>query len=413
MKLYMSDLYRVEIHYPLDDVQTDILYYLYQPLMGSQALQLYMMLVLEGKRMSRFLKPSGLSRLISFLSISLLDMEKALQALEGIGLLKTYVKYNNNITQYIFQPLTPLSLKAFFKNQILSTLLQESMSQEDFRKTIQYFRTAHEDLDQYEEITTSFQEAYTIRYRQNRGRELKIKDELLESNSKDIEVNYDYDLLYKSLADYQVNRMMFTQEDLQYAIELAVVYSLDALTLAGFIKDAMESKGFNRKLFKSKVRSYSDINDISSLKEVHHKQPLQYLTQDQQSSPLVQHMKYLDSITPYELLKEKQGGKEPVFHDLMIVETLMIQLGLKPAVINVLIEYVLGKNQNRLSKRYCEAIGASWARKKIETAMDAYHELMQPQEEKETSSILEDKETNQDVMDELPYLLQQLKEGQL
>ena len=65
------------------------------------------------------------------------------------------------------------------------------------------------------------------------------------------------------------------------------------------------------------------------------------------------------------LLKEKQGGKEPVYHDLMIVETLMVQLGLKPAVVNVLIEYVLGKNNNRLSKRYCEAIGASWARKKI------------------------------------------------
>ena len=76
----MSDLYRVEIHYPLDDVQTDILYYLYQPLMGSHALQLYMMLMLEGKRMSRFLKPSVLSRLISFLSMSLIDMEKSLQA---------------------------------------------------------------------------------------------------------------------------------------------------------------------------------------------------------------------------------------------------------------------------------------------------------------------------------------------
>ena len=71
MKLYMSDLYRVELHYPLDEVQTDILYYLYQPLIGSDALQLYMMLVIEGKRMNRFLKPSSLSRLTSFLSIKI------------------------------------------------------------------------------------------------------------------------------------------------------------------------------------------------------------------------------------------------------------------------------------------------------------------------------------------------------
>lgn len=39
-------------------------------------------------------------------------------------------------------------------------------------------------------------------------------------------------------------------------------------------------------------------------------------------------MQYLDKITPYELLKEKQGGSEPIFHDLKIVETLMVQLGL-------------------------------------------------------------------------------------
>ena len=405
----MSDLYRVEIHYPLDDVQTDILYYLYQPLMGSHALQLYMMLMLEGKRMSRFLKPSALSRLISFLSMSLIDMEKALQALEGIGLLKTYVKHENDMTQYVFVPLSPLTLQVFFKNQILTSLLQESMSSEDFRKTVQYFKIAKEDLSHYEDITTSFQDAYTIRYHQKSGRELQLKD-LQESLHKNIEVSYDYDLLYQSLADYQVNRTMLKDEDLKYAVQIATVYSLDPLTLAGFIKDAMESSGWNKALFKKQVKAYSDMNDASTLKEIYHKQPLQYTTQEDNASPLVLHMKYLDSLTPYELLKNKQGGKEPVFHDLMSVETLMVQLGLKPAVVNVLIEYVLGKNQNRLSKRYCEAIGASWARQKIETAMDAYHALMQPQDKKEEKEVVE---TNQDVIDELPYLLQQLKEGQL
>ena len=98
MKLYMSDLYRVELHYPLDEVQNDILYYLYQPLIGTNALSTYMMLYTEGKRMSRFLKPSSLSRLVSFLSSSLMDLEKHLKALEAIGLLKTYVRHENNIT---------------------------------------------------------------------------------------------------------------------------------------------------------------------------------------------------------------------------------------------------------------------------------------------------------------------------
>lgn len=115
MKLYMSDLYRVEVSYPLDDVKHDILYYLYQPLIGSAATQLYMMLNVEGKRMSRFLKPSPFSRLTAFLSMSLLDIEKGLKALEAIGLLKTYVKHHNQMTFYVYQIQSPLSLKAFLR----------------------------------------------------------------------------------------------------------------------------------------------------------------------------------------------------------------------------------------------------------------------------------------------------------
>ena len=80
MTLYMSDLYRIEIHYPLDEVSLDILYYLYQPLMGSSALHSYMMLYTEGKRMSRFLQPSPLSRIVSYTSLNCSELEKNIKS---------------------------------------------------------------------------------------------------------------------------------------------------------------------------------------------------------------------------------------------------------------------------------------------------------------------------------------------
>ena len=412
MKLYLSDLYRVEINYPLDEVQNDILYYCYQPIIGGQALQLYMMLSVEGKRMNRFLKPSSLSRLTSFISMNLQDLEKAFQTLEGIGLLKTFVYYENDLTQYVYQLQSPLTLQAFFKNQILSSLLQESLSQEDFERTVQYFEASHEDISQYEEVTAGFTDVFEIRVQRGK-KPLKLK-EMKEKQSQNITLNYDMDLFYKSLADYQVNRSKLTSEDIQFLIQLANVYAIDAFTLAGFVKDAMETKGLNRQLCKTKLKNYYEADSASKLKEVYYKQPIQYKTQQNDQSTLALHMQYLDNISPYDLLKEKQGGAEPVYHDLTIIETLMMQLGLKPAVVNVLIEYVLGKNQNRLSKRYCEAIGASFARKHVETAMDAYHALMNHGEEDEVKveQVLE-KEVDDSILDELPGLFQQLKEGQL
>ncbi len=416
MKLYMSDLYRVELHYPLDEVQNDILYYLYQPLIGTNALSTYMMLYVEGKRMSRFLKPSSLSRIISFLSSSLLDLEKHLKALEAIGLLKTYVKYDHDITQYVFIIQSPLSLQSFFKNQVLSSLLQESLTEDDFQKTIQYFKISKEDLSEYENITSSFTDVYTIQHKKSSSI-LQMKDNFKEQLTSDVNILYDMDLLLKGLQDYQISRASLTQEELKYIAQLGAVYSIDALTLAGMVKESFHSQKLDKKQLKTHIQKYCDIDSMSSLKEIYHKQPLQYQTPMQQQTPLILHMQYLDSITPYELLKEKQGGSEPVFHDLMIVETLMMQLGLKPAVVNVLIEYVLGKNKNRLSKRYCEAIGSSWARKHIETAMDAYHELMNDSEE----SIVQDEENEKEDIskqdevnpERLFSLLDKLEEGQL
>lgn len=408
MKLYMSDLYRVEHFYPLDEVQNDTLYYLYQPLLGGAAIQFYMMMYTESKRMRYHLQPSSLSRLVSFLQMSLIDIERAVRALEAIGLLKTYMKHEKEFTYYLYQLQSPLSVKAFFKNQILCSLLQESLSQEDFNKTIQYFKISVEDKSDYEEITAQFQDVFTIKRIKKGQKFLHYQEDFVHHQKQDIQVNYDTDLLYRSLADYQISQAKLSKEDIQLAIQLATVYSIDALTLAGLIKDSMESQGLNKGLLKKNIKKYFDIDHMSQLSEVYHKQPIQYLTQESQQSPLILHMKYLDSVTPYELLKEKQGGKEPVFHDLKIVETLMLQLGLKPAVINVLIEYVLGKNNNRLSKSYCETIGSSWARKNIQTAMDAYHELMNDKQEEVVQVVT--KEQPQLDEDELQKLLAQLKE---
>lgn len=413
MKLYMSDMYRVESHYPLDDVQNDSLYYLYQPLIGAQSLQFYMMLTVEAKRMSHDSKSSSLSRLVSFLSISLIDIEKACRTLEAIGLLKTFVKYENDMTYYLYQLQSPLSIKAFFKNQILFSLFQESLSKEDFDRTVDYFKISIEDTSSYEDVTAHFQDVFTIQHLKKNGKLLHYQEDFPQQSKQELEISYDMELLYRGLADYQISRAKLSKDDLVFATQLAHVYSIEPLTLAGLIKDSMDSRCLNHNLLKTNIKKYYDIDHMSKLTEVYHKQPLQYHTKQAEQSPLVLHMKYLDSMTPYELLKEKQGGKEPVFHDLKIVETLMVQLGLKPAVVNVLIEYVLAKHDNRLSKSYCETIGASWARKNIQTAMEAYDELMNERKTSQTEVELkhENSSTPELNQQEIQQLLAQLKEG--
>lgn len=412
MRIYLSDLYKVEYFYPLDDVQLDILYLLYQPLIGSHALNLYMTLTSEGKRMSRFIQPCSFSRLMSMLTFSLIDLEKYIHILEGIGLLRTFTKVEENITIYLFQLQSPLSLRKFFKNQILQTMLYEALGQDDFDKTKAYFKKPLENIRSYEEMTSSFQDVFSIDLQKKHGRVLNVKDNFQEKEDKEIDIQYDMNIFYQELRNYQIPRSMISRDDEDFIKQLAVVYSIDELSLVSLVKDSIVKQKLDHDMFKNNVKKYHEIDSSSKLKEVYLKQPVQFQINDHTQSPLMQHLRYLEKITPYELLKEKQGGKEPVFHDLLIVETLMVQLGLKPAVVNVLIEYVLGTNENRLARSYCEAIGSSWARKNIVNVKQAYEEAMSHKDEMiETVSepVQDEKEDSQEFYE----LLNELKEGKL
>ena len=112
--------------------------------------------------MTRFIKPTSITRLNTVTMLPLEEIEKNLRVLEAIGLLKTLVKHKDDLTQYLYHLQSPLSLRAFFKNQILHNLLKESLSEDDFTKTIQYFKVNKENEAEYDNITASFNDVFEI-----------------------------------------------------------------------------------------------------------------------------------------------------------------------------------------------------------------------------------------------------------
>jgi replication initiation and membrane attachment protein len=78
-----------------------------------------------------------------------------------------------------------------------------------------------------------------------------------------------------------------------------------------------------------------------------------------------------ENISPYEYLKIKNKGASPTSRDLKIIEELIVDLELPPAVVNVLIDYVLKKNNNKISKALIDTIAGQWKRCDIKTAKEA------------------------------------------
>ena len=101
---------------------------------------------------------------------------------------------------------------------------------------------------------------------------------------------------------------------------------------------------------------------------------------------------YFETLSPYTYLKNENHGKEPNERDLRLIENLRIDMGLQPAVINVLLDYVLRVNNHKLTKNFVITIASQWQRLKIETAEDAMNQVFKENKKKSSTSFVPKKE---------------------
>ena len=67
----------------------------------------------------------------------------------------------------------------------------------------------------------------------------------------------------------------------------------------------------------------------------------------------------------------KNNNVRPSKSDLSVLEMLLVDYDLPPGVVNVLIDYVLRINNNKLIKSFIESIAIQWKRSNIKTVEQA------------------------------------------
>ena len=107
-----------------------------------------------------------------------------------------------------------------------------------------------------------------------------------------------------------------------------------------------------------------------------------------------------ETISPYDFLKSKNSSGEPTKRDVRLAETLIIDYGLKPGVVNVLMDYVLKTNNNKLTTSLVETIAGQWSRLKIENVEEAM--LLAEKEHKKYKNKVTEKKVITPKDDHLP-----------
>ena len=343
-----------------DDVS--VISLLYTPLIGSEALMLYMAFNAFLERNN--LKSESLSH-EDFLEIYSISERKFLDArskLEGIGLLLTY--YNKNDNSYIYALCPPLTAKNFIKDVTLGLYLFSKIRKETFDFICNHFKIEKIDKTTYEDVTLSFDEVfeskvsndetfekfqYILGKKPNTG--IKIKDTGFDFSFFLKEINHDF--LETGVTKNFENQIR----------HIAYVYRFDESEMISLYNDSInKSELYDYRLLKKKA------NILFNYKR-NMKGPI-LVSKNEDNVSYDDLISYIESASPSEFLESIVPNYPSSYLDTIV--EIYQNIALPRGVLNCMIMKVVKDKGGEMPKlNYFKKVSESWIKDNIFATVDA------------------------------------------
>ena len=363
-----ADTYSVYNKGIITNDKIKILTDLYQPLIGFSAVSLYLTLLNDLNKNNNIYTHH---HLMTSMQLKLESIFDARVKLEGIGLMKSFVK-TSEIDEYLYVLYSPLGAYEFFNHPILNVVLYNNIGAKEYQRLQKYYKVSRINTKDYTDITRSFESVYTTSTNTNL---LFDNSDIINDTTRNMEIksNFDMNLLIESIPKILINDRCFNEEIKELIINLAYIYKIDNLNMQGLVRNSLNERGLVEKEELRKLcRNFYQFENNGRLPTlIYNKQPEYLKTPLGNDSKLSKLVYLFENTSPYDFLRKSYGNTEPTNRDKKLIESLMIEQKLSPGVINVLIDYVLKVNNKKLNKDYIETIIGQWKRLKVETVMDA------------------------------------------
>lgn len=354
----------------LNDNDRRILIMLYQPLVGNDAISLYNTLWSYLDKYELMSNEWTHHHILNNLLMTINEFDDARSKLEAIGLLKTYVK-RGSVNNYIYELYSPVSASEFINNPVLSTALYNQVGEEEYKELINYFKIPKLNLHGYEDITSKFSDVFL--FSSNPINDNIIYD-LKKSRHRNLEILSKIDLnTIISLIPEELLNHNLTRDMKDYIYKIATIYDYDNDNMIELIRNSInDKKRIDKKLLRENADKYYGFENMGKLPSLIYKKQPEYLRKNIKDMSNKSKMIYMfETTSPYDFISSKYKNGSPTNSDLKIVSYLLIDMNMKPGVVNVLVDYVLKINNNKLTKSYVEAIASQWSKSNLETVEDA------------------------------------------
>lgn len=394
--LLPADIYIVINKSIITNHDNTILNKLYSPIMGPIPTMLYNLLISDLDSREIISEPNTHAKLLASMHITSNELENARNVLEAVGLLKTYIK-EDEVNNYIYELYSPISAHEFFSHPIFNIILYSNIGKREYDNLINYFKLPKIGKENYRDITHTFNEVFdTIPCTSS-----SISNENIRKYNKiklNINSSFDINFLIESI-NKNVDKKVFTKDLQELIINLAYLYDIDVTKMQNILKTCINERGtINREDLRKLCRSYYQFDHSGVLPTViEHAQP-EYLRKPIGDNSSNAKMIYtFETTSPYDFLKSKHNGAEPPKADIKLIEDLIIDCGLKPGVVNVLVDYILKTHDKKLSRARAEKIAGEWSRNKIETVEEAMETARKNHKKQKTTKEYKKNITEKDV----------------
>ena len=371
MNILPADTFIVSNKTILNDKDRNILILMYQPIVGSQAISLYYTLWSYLDKFELISNEWTHHHILRDMMISNSELIDAKIKLEAIGLIKTYVK-KGNINNYIYELYSPVSASEFINNPLLNNALFNAVGKLEYERIVSYFKIPKINLREYEDITCKFSDVFAFS-------NIPLTDNLIydikKSNYRKLEIlsKIDINTILSLISDELLNKKSLTKDMKDFLYKIAYVYNYDNDDMIELIRNSISEKHtIDKRLIRENASKYYRYDNMGKLPSIIYKNQPEYLRKenlDTSNKSRIIHM--FETTSPYDFINSKYKTGNPTSSDLSIISYLLIDLNLKPGVVNVLVDYVLKINNNKLIKSFVEVIASQWSKSGIETVEQA------------------------------------------
>ena len=369
--LVPADTYVVVNKTILHNEDRKIITSLYLPIIGTDAVMLYFTLWADLDNSEILSSEFSHQKLVSSLRITINELQTSFDKLEAIGLIKAFIK-EGNVNNYIYEIFSPVSASEFLSHPILNIVLYSNVGKREYDNLVKAFKIPRLNTSNYKDITKSFNDIFEST--SMTSYDLSLEDIRKYNKLKlNINSNFDFNFLISSMPKNLDTSKMFSRDIKELIINLSFIYDIDAIKMANIVKVSLNDNGtINRENLRKNSRNFYQFNNGGLLPTIIDNNQPEYLRKPIGDTSRRAKMIYtFETISPRELLINKNNGNEPTRRDLKLIEDLLVDYKLKPGVVNVLLDYAINVNNKKLTRGFVETIAGEWQRKGIETVEDA------------------------------------------